>query len=114
MCHDTKKYLDANICLGETGFRKVIMDPRKISALGSFDAQASEGAEGVDLRTSAAVYNHMQDEFTKTDKWCSEIYQEGQGPEWWVRDTFLRDYGQSLRDGKRCEFAKGPCVDKSQ
>ncbi|CAI7931905.1 unnamed protein product, partial [Closterium sp. NIES-54] len=29
VCHDTSAFPDANLCLGETGYRKPIVDPRK-------------------------------------------------------------------------------------
>ncbi|CAI5475947.1 unnamed protein product, partial [Closterium sp. Yama58-4] len=108
VCHDTTAFPDANLCLGETGYRKPIVDPRKVEVVGAFEARAGggEGAE-VDVRTEEAVYNHLQDLFNDPSLWCSELFNDDQGPEWWVRDTFLRDYAHSLRAGRVCDFDKG-------
>ncbi|CAI5486041.1 unnamed protein product [Closterium sp. Naga37s-1] len=116
VCHDTAAFPDANLCLGETGYRKPIVDPRKVEALGVFEARGGggEGAE-VDVRTEEAVYNHVQDLFSApSSSWCSELFNDDQGPEWWVRDTFLRDYAHSLRAGRVCDFDKGQCEPLSQ
>ncbi|GJP43239.1 hypothetical protein CLOM_g2725 [Closterium sp. NIES-68] len=110
VCHDTTAFPDANLCLGETGYRKAIVDPRKVEALGAFEARAlPDWGEGEDVRTDVAVYNHMQDLFADPSKWCSELFNDDQGPDWWVRDTYLRDYGQSLRANHVCHFNNGQC-----
>ncbi|CAI6004084.1 unnamed protein product [Closterium sp. NIES-64] len=116
VCHDTSAFPDANLCLGETGYRKPIVDPRKVEALGAFEARAGGGEGGeVDVRTEDAVYNHVQDLFSApSSSWCHELFNDDQGPEWWVRDTFLRDHAQSLRAGRVCDFDKGQCELLSQ
>ncbi|CAI5978912.1 unnamed protein product, partial [Closterium sp. NIES-64] len=89
---------------------------RQVEALGAFEARAGGGEGGeVDVRTEDAVYNHVQDLFSApSSSWCHELFNDDQGPEWWVRDTFLRDHAQSLRAGRVCDFDKGQCELLSQ
>ncbi|CAI5523914.1 unnamed protein product [Closterium sp. Naga37s-1] len=82
VCHDTSAFPDANLCLGETGYRKPIVDPRKVEALGAFEARAGGGEGGeVDVRTEEAVYNHVQDLFSApSSSWCHELFNDDQWP----------------------------------
>ncbi|GJP84116.1 hypothetical protein CLOP_g14199, partial [Closterium sp. NIES-67] len=110
VCHDRAKYPDPHVCVGEAGFRRVIMDPRKISALGLHEAVSPSRVRGVHVRTTVANFNHLQDAIMNPEGWCQQTLLKKEVPEFYVRDVYLREAAQSIRAGRVCDFSRGHCI----
>ncbi|CAI5525458.1 unnamed protein product, partial [Closterium sp. Naga37s-1] len=70
VCHDRIRFPDPHLCPGEAGFRRLIMDPRKISALGLHEAESASRVRGVHVRSTKANFNHLQDAVMDPTAWC--------------------------------------------
>ncbi|CAI6012397.1 unnamed protein product, partial [Closterium sp. NIES-65] len=107
VCHDRIRFPDPHLCPGEAGFRRLIMDPRKISALGLHEAESASRVRGVHVRSTKANFNHLQDAVMDPTAWCEHTLLKNEVPEFYVRDVYLREAAQSVRAGRVCDFTRG-------
>ncbi|CAI5989271.1 unnamed protein product [Closterium sp. NIES-65] len=125
VCHDRIRFPDPHLCPGEAGFRRLIMDPRKISALGLHEAESASRVRGVHVRSTKANFNHLQDAVMDPTSWCEHTLLKNEDavmdptswcehtllktevPEFYVRDVYLREAAQSVRAGRVCDFLRG-------
>lgn len=110
LCHDTEKFTDRKFCLGDTGHRKLIVNPRKVQRMELYGVHASEEANGEHISADTLLHLHYQRLLEGPSVLCTEIIQNNETIVFWYRNFVVSDYAKSLRQGHHCNFSAEGCM----